>query len=187
VAVAAELVDREGLQQLSLSRVAAAVDRHVSSLYNHVDGVDDLRREIALLTVREVGDVLWRAVLGRSGEDALRSLVTTYREFIVTRQDRWQLVSTAPHTPELRLLSERAFEAIEATVASFGLEAGAAVHAHRILSSAVIGLATRFEPHVRPVDPSIDDTFEMLVVMFAASLPELAKATAGATGAEAAP
>jgi AcrR family transcriptional regulator len=49
VATAADLADKIGWTELTLSKVAEAVDRHVSSLYSHVDGLDALRREIAVL------------------------------------------------------------------------------------------------------------------------------------------
>ena len=42
------------------------------SLYSHVDGLDGLRRELALHAVRELGAVLTDAAMGRAGAEAMR-------------------------------------------------------------------------------------------------------------------
>ena len=56
IEAAADLADVVGWNDLTLSRVAEAVDRHVSSLYSHVDGLDALRREVARLANAQLRD-----------------------------------------------------------------------------------------------------------------------------------
>jgi AcrR family transcriptional regulator len=163
VEAAAEIIDRDGLEALTLGAVAEAVGRHVSSLYNHVAGVDGLRHEVILLTLDQLGDALWRAALGRSGRDAVVSLTQAYRKFIRDHQERWKLVMRQdPTEPGVREAASRATEALEAVMASFGVGTDRAVHAHRIFSTALIGIATRYEAY-RVVGAPIDDTYEMLV------------------------
>ncbi|MGR6998488.1 hypothetical protein ACU686_10985 [Yinghuangia aomiensis] len=55
ITAAARLADAEGVGALTLSRLARALDRHVASLYTHVEGIDGLYRDVALLTQRELG------------------------------------------------------------------------------------------------------------------------------------
>ena len=71
IRVAADVADRDGWHNLTMSSVAKEVDRHVTSLYGHVDGLDGLRREVQLLVFDELADALWRAALGRTRDDAL--------------------------------------------------------------------------------------------------------------------
>jgi len=52
VGAAAALADAEGLEAVTLARVAAGVGVRPPSLYVHVAGRDALRREIALLGLR---------------------------------------------------------------------------------------------------------------------------------------
>jgi AcrR family transcriptional regulator len=170
VEAAAELVDRDGLDALTLAAVADAVGRHVSSLYNHVDGVDGLRKELVLLTLDQLGDALWRAALGRSGRDAVVSLMLAYRQFIKDHQERWKLVMRQdPTEPGIRDAASRATEALEAVMLSFGVPSDRAVHAHRIFSTALIGLATRYEAY-RIEGAPIDDTYDMLAEFVVAAL-----------------
>ena len=68
---AADIADAEGLEAVTLARVADALGVRAPSLYNHVDGRPDLLRAIAVLGVRELAAVLREAAVGRSGADAL--------------------------------------------------------------------------------------------------------------------
>ena len=78
---AADLADEIGWNELTLSQVATTVDRHVSSLYTHVDGLDALRREVAVLAVTELADVVWEASVGTGGADALAAIAEAERDF----------------------------------------------------------------------------------------------------------
>ena len=76
VAAAAAIADSEGLEAVTLTRVAAAVGVRPPSLYAHVDGLDDLLRRLGAHGASELASALGRAVEGRSGFDALQALFT---------------------------------------------------------------------------------------------------------------
>ena len=58
IRIAADVADRDGWNNLTMSSVAKEVDRHVTSLYGHVDGLEGLRREVQLLVFDELADAL---------------------------------------------------------------------------------------------------------------------------------
>jgi AcrR family transcriptional regulator len=142
VRVAAEVADAEGWNGLTLSRVARQVDRHVSSLYAHVGGLDDLRREVTLLALAELSDEVWRAALGRSRGDALRAIATAEHAYARDHPGRstaiW--VYRDADDAEFRALGTRMAEPLRATFRSFGLDERQVHHAHSAFSSAVRGL-----------------------------------------------
>src|SRR5437763_4614838 len=74
IRAAADLVDRHGWHALSLARLARDLGRHATSLYAHVSGVDDLRKEISLLAADELADRAWAATLGQGGAKALGAI-----------------------------------------------------------------------------------------------------------------
>jgi len=173
VAVAADLADRDGWLQLSLSQVAREVDRHVTSLYGHVDGLDGLRRAVALLALQELGDVLWRAALGRSGADALESLAIAYRDYVRRHPGRSASLLAADPSgdEEMTALQLRSAEPAFATFQSFGLDRAAAVHANRIFAAAVRGFAIAEVNGVYRGDAeSANTTFKLLVQLFITGL-----------------
>ena len=67
VEVAAGIADSEGLDAVTLARVAGELGVRSPSLYNHVAGRADLLRAIAVLSVRELTAALREATVGRSG------------------------------------------------------------------------------------------------------------------------
>ena len=64
---AARIADAEGLDEVTLARVAAALGVRAPSLYNHVDGRAGLLRLLALRSIDELADALRDAAVGRAG------------------------------------------------------------------------------------------------------------------------
>src|SRR5260370_35865649 len=74
VGAAAKLVDEEGIEQLSLGRLAERLGVRTPSLYNHVSGLPGLKHDLALFCSRELLDRLLRATIGKSRPAAICAL-----------------------------------------------------------------------------------------------------------------
>lgn len=147
VSVAADLVDRDGWHALTLSDVAKAVGRHPSSMYAHVDSLDDLRREIALASMGELAERVWRAVLGKIGEEALLAIALQYKEFALNHPGRTASLATQREDdPDFAVQAARLHEPVRATFRSFGLDDSQTAIAHRVFGAAVDGFV-RTSPH----------------------------------------
>lgn len=176
LAAAINLVDREGIDALSLASLAAELDRHVSSLYNHVEGLDGLRRDITVLSLEELGSRLWRAALGKTGAEGLRALAHAYRDFAAEHPGRFEAATTwlrriEPRGDFVTSVAKPSGEAIYAVMASFGLEGTAAVHAVRSFSASIVGFIQGTGASFSP-PPSIEDTFDNHVELFIRALSE---------------
>ncbi len=72
VQTAAELANEAcGIEAVTLNRLAEALDIKVPSLYNHVNGLAGLRRDLTLLAVQDLLRQLRQAVRGVAGREAL--------------------------------------------------------------------------------------------------------------------
>lgn len=147
VEAAAALADDKGLENLSLTRLAERLGIRTPSLYNHVSGLEGLRRELALLGARELGRRLGRAAIGKTKDEAVFALAGTYRSFVGERPGLYAAAVRSswlrePEDPELRAAEEEAVGIVLAVLASYGLEGEDALHAVRGLRSAVHGFAT---------------------------------------------
>ena len=171
VRAAADLADRDGWSRLTLSGAAQAVDRHVSSLYTHVDGLDDLRREVALLAIEELADEVWRAALGRSSGEALTAIATVERDFSRAHRGRIAAINAYATSgdAEFRAVGARLAEPIRATLAGFGLDDEQVAIAHRVFSAAVRGLA-QTEIHTTDDRAAADDALTQTVELFVTAL-----------------
>ena len=70
---AARLADAEGLDALTLTRVADALGVQQPALYRHIDGYDDLIRSLGLRGRELLAERLSEAAQGVAGEDAVRT------------------------------------------------------------------------------------------------------------------
>jgi AcrR family transcriptional regulator len=121
--------------------VAKEVDRHVTSLYGHVDGLDGLRAEVQLLALDELADLLWTAALGRTRDDALVALMDVYRQYMRDHPGRSEALQAAADLEDeaVRERGQRLVEPFYATLRSYGLSETAVVHAQRAISAIVRG------------------------------------------------
>ena len=90
------LADAEGLENVSLTRVAEALSVSSPSLYSHVDGLGALRRELALEASTRLGAALRDAVTDGEGVEALRSVAHVYRAFARTHPGLYATLHTTP-------------------------------------------------------------------------------------------
>jgi len=169
IATAADLADAIGWNELTLSKVAEAVDRHVSSLYSHVDGLDALRRDIAVLAVTEVADVVWEASVGRSGADALTAIAEAERDFARSHPGRMAALRghLGSEDNEFTDQAKRIAQPIRTVLGSFGLDEQEVAIAHRVFSATVRGL---IEPGT-PLGHADDDiALQATVTLFVTAL-----------------
>jgi len=140
IRVAADIADRDGWLHLTMSSVAKQVNRHVTSLYGHVDGIDGLRGEVQLLALAELGDRCWEAALGRSGADALGALLDVYREYTREHPGRSAaLFDVDMQDEEVLELGRRLAEPFLVTLRSFGVDEDQLLSTQAIISVSVRG------------------------------------------------
>lgn len=147
VEAAAELVNAEGEQSLTLSRLAERLGVQTPSLYNHVDGLAGLYRALALKNARDLAERLAQATIGKAGPQALMALAQAYRDYIKAAPGVYLASLRASGNqenpdPQLQAAEERTVRVVLAVVASFGLEGDDGIHAVRGLRSVVHGFAS---------------------------------------------
>jgi AcrR family transcriptional regulator len=143
VGAAADIADAEGLDAVTLARVAAALGVRSPSLYNHVAGREGLLRGIAVQSVRDLGGAMRRAATGRSGTAAIAAVAQAQRDYALAHPGRYATTVTAPLAgdAEHEAAAGEALEVLEAVLDGMGLEGDELIHATRALRSAVHGFA----------------------------------------------
>lgn len=123
VVVAAEgLVDREGYDALTMTLLAAELDTRVSSLYNHVANLEDLRAEIQVRAMQLLGNQVRGAAMGHAGPDGLHVLSHSLRGFARDYPHRYAAMTRAPIDRDAFLAAAMGtIEALAVMVRSTGL------------------------------------------------------------------
>jgi AcrR family transcriptional regulator len=172
VACAAGLADRDGLDALTLGAVAAALDVRVPSLYNHVAGLAGLRRALALEGLRELGERLLTAVVGRAGDDALAGMAAAYRAYAREHPGVYEALqrAPAPGDAELAAAAEALLGTVLAVLSGYGLADDELIHAARGLRSALHGFAGLERAGGFAIDLDPDASFAWLVETLAAGM-----------------
>lgn len=175
VDAAARMVNTEGVEALSLSRLAGEMGVRTPSLYNHVDGLPGLQRELALRNAQMLADVFADAAIGRAGADAVLALAQAFRDYIkqnpgiyMVSQRVTELVS--PDDVELNTAMDRGVRIVAAVIASFGLQGDDALHAVRALRATVHGFATLEVVGGFGLPLDCDESFRRLILMLVRGL-----------------
>jgi AcrR family transcriptional regulator len=165
---ACRVTDRDGMDGLTLASVAAELGLHSSSLYNHVDGLEGLRKSVTVAALEELSERLRDAVLGRGGAAGMRAIADAYRAYAAERPGRFR-AATSWHLrcgwDEVQDATDGGLRAIHAVISSFGLEGVALRHAARAYTSALIGFIQAAD-HAFTGPPSAEGTFDYLVSLF---------------------
>jgi AcrR family transcriptional regulator len=174
VAAAAEIADAEGLDRLTLARVAAAAGVRTPSLYNHVESLDDVRRRVALLALRDLADALRDAAVGRAGDDALAAMADAYRAYARRHPGRYAATQRAPAEgdEEMRAAAKGAVDVVLAILRGYGLEGDDAIHAARAVRSALHGFVALEAGGGFGIPVDLDESYARMVRALARGLRE---------------
>jgi AcrR family transcriptional regulator len=180
------LVNQRGLDDLSMSELAQALNVRTPTLYSHVAGLDDLKRLLALHGLAELDRAMSRATIGISGPDAVRAMLNAYREFVEKNPGLY--AATVPTPPrsdrEWSAAVDRLMDTLLASLRYYDLRGPEKVHALRGLRSLVHGFVSLESSGALKHPVNRNDSFAWLVESFLTALEKMAaqprtKQTAG--------
>jgi AcrR family transcriptional regulator len=172
---AVALVEKEGALALTLSRVARDLGVKPPSLYNHVDGLEMLRRAVGLRVLEDLGTKLGAAAMGRSGRPALRAVANGLRSYAATHPALYEVsAQMRVEDDEFAAVSLQAVEPVMAILRGYDLAEEEAIHAARTLRSALYGFVSIEMAGGFGLDVDIDASFVWLVDCLAQQLESAA-------------
>lgn len=179
VTEAATVADEAGLDGLTLAAVAKRVGISLPGLYKHIDSLGSLKRDLAVLGVRDLTGVMSAAAVGRSGREALQAIARSYRAYAAAHPGVCAASVRAPDPADAEHLAagEAAVGVLLAVLTGYHLAGDDAIHAIRMLRSALHGFTTLEAAGGFGLPQSVDVTFTRLV-------DSLDTAFAGWTGAQ---
>ena len=169
---AAQFADAEGLEAVTLGRLAAHFEIRTPSLYNHIAGLPGLQRELTLLSLHNLSERLKQATIGRAGDEALIALATAYRAFAREHPGLYPLTLRAPE-PGDTAHQEAARELVEILLrilTAYDLRGDEALHAIRVLRSALHGFVSLELAGGFGLPLELDESFQRLLQVMLAGL-----------------
>ncbi len=168
VQAAARLADAEGLDAVTLARLAADLGVRPPSLYSHVAGLEGLRQELAVLGAEQLGDRLTRAAVGRTGADAILAIAAAYRSFAKEHPGLYAASVRAPGPGDERLAAanQRYIDVVRAVMAPFHLDGEDLLDAMRGIRALAHGFVTLELSNGFPRALDVDQTFRHVMEMY---------------------
>ena len=172
VVAAIELVDTQGYDELTLAALAEKLRIRIPSLYNHIAGLDGLRRALVQQGIEMLTDALTTAVLGKAGDDALFAIGHAYRAFA---KEHPGLYNAAMHGPSiadeaLEQAMRKPVEVVMRVLEAYDLHADAALHAVRGLRSIAHGFVSLEISGSFGLPLDLDESYRRLLHTFIAGL-----------------
>jgi AcrR family transcriptional regulator len=127
-----ELADREGIEELSMRRLAAELGVEAMSLYHYVRSKDDILHGIVDLALSEV-----EPPRGSDWKVAVRRSAISYHDTL--RRHRW--VTSVPTSGDASVAQLRYMDALLKRLREAGLSPELTHHAYHALDSHIVGSA----------------------------------------------
>ena len=165
VAEAAAVADEVGIDHLTLAAVADRCGVALPSLYKHIQGLDGLRRDLAVLGMDQLATALTRAAIGRSGRDALASTAHAYRAFATEHPGLYAATLRAPRAEdhEHTAAAQAVLDVALAVCGSYGIEGPEAVHAIRFHRSALHGFVSQEATGAFGMPDSVETSYQRVI------------------------
>ncbi|MBE3570288.1 MAG: WHG domain-containing protein [Bacillales bacterium] len=141
---AAEIADNEGLDAVTLASLAKKLGVRPPSLYNHIEGLHGLRKQLAVYGLEQLYSTLADASIGRSGDDAVHTLGKAYVSFARTHPGLYEATLQSPDPLDLDI-QRAGNEIVKLTLRvlhAYDLDDETAMHAVRSLRSIFHGFAS---------------------------------------------
>jgi AcrR family transcriptional regulator len=180
VSAAAQVADTEGLEAVTLARLAATLGVRAPSLYAHIGGLEDLRRRIGGRGANELADALQAAAAGRAGGEALQAVADAYRAYAHEHPGTYAALQRAPGADDGKAVAAaaRVVDVVLAVLRGYGLEGDDALHATRVLRAAIHGFVSLEADGGFGLPLALDESFTQLVAVLDRGLAPAAEPAA---------
>lgn len=165
VDLALEVVDKVGLDGLTLSAVAQRAGVATPSLYKHVSSLDALLHKVSVASLTELSDLMAQAASGRAGVDALRSVASAYRGYASTYPRRYPATQRVPdlEDPAHVLAADRAVGTMVSILIGYGISGPPAIDATRFIRSAIHGFVSLEVSGGFGIPQDLDHSFAQMI------------------------
>lgn len=174
---AAQLVNEHGPEALSLAELGARFHVRTPSLYNHIKGLDGLRRDLALRGLRDLAERIQVATIGLAGRDALLAIATSYRDYAHENPGLYPftLRTANDDDDELRAAGEQILHLLFAALRGYKLNSADLVHAARSVRSAIHGFVSLETARGFGMPVELDDSYARLIALLDDGLRAMGK------------
>lgn len=170
---ARNLAEELGVQQLTFQNLAVDLGIKYPSLYNHFKNITEVKNALVDLLIQELNDALRRALVGKSGAEAIRIYAETYQQFAFENSAVYELLISVPKTQNQQLIEgiHETNQIILQLLAFYPFNNEERLHKSRELRSLIHGYITlRFLGYFQREEATPEESYRRMIEDFIASL-----------------
>ncbi len=180
VQAAVALADSEGLENLTIAKLASFLGIKAPSVYNHIRSLDGVKDHLATQGLLSLLDRSRDAVAGVAGQDALEALGHSQRRFAKEHPGLWAATQlpVAGWSEALQTAADAYLTLVLAVLRGYGATGEAAIHATRFIRASLRGFIDLELGGGFGLPEDVDASFSTLLNMLDAGLRTLLKTSA---------
>ncbi len=170
---AAELANEHGSENITLAMLAKKLNIKPPSLYNHFDGLQGIKKELAIFSLEKLFNSLTNEAEGKpQGEEAVMALSLAYLTFARRNPGLYEFALSAPDPADelVHAAGKKIVELIVSAMKPFGLPEEEAIHAVRGLRSLMHGFASLEQRGGFGMPLDLDESYQLAVTAFITGL-----------------
>lgn len=141
---AIKIANHQGIEAVTLASLAKELNIKSPSLYNHIDGLQGLRKQLALRGLKELYNELANSIIGLSDDEAIHRLSKAYVAFVRSQSGLYEATLMAPDSKdeEVQEAGEKIVNLVLSVLEPYKLKAEESIHIVRGLRSILHGFAS---------------------------------------------
>lgn len=162
---AEEIADAYGINEVTLASLAKKLEIRTPSLYNHVDGLPELQKRLAIYGMEQLHSALTQATIGVAGDAAVRALGEAYITFARKHPGLYEatFISHNLNDMEVEKAGAKIVDLSVRVLRTYGLDDETALHSTRGLRSIFHGFASLEQKGGFGLPLDVDMSFELLI------------------------
>ena len=175
--MALELVIEKGYENFSVRELAAKLDIKPASLYNHIDGIEEINIYIAHEAANALNTTLAEAINGKSKDDAFMAATIAYRNFAIENAEIYKALIQMPTSQDEHIVKAafKSFAPLRELVKSYGLSKEKTINYIRGLRAVMHGFVELCNSGFMTSEVvSRDESYEKIMQYYLRTLKEIA-------------
>ncbi len=177
VDMAAQIADAEGIDAVTLTRIAIDAGVKQPALYRHVTGIEELWKLLSLRAREELVTTLQDAMVGTSRESSVTAIAHAWRLFVQQHPGLYSATDRVPSVGDrdIELSLGRVVSTLSKSLEGYRLTETQRVHCARSLRSAIHGFCVLEKDNGHPEPYAIDKSLKQLLGLFCRGIEALEK------------
>ncbi|MEI1421689.1 WHG domain-containing protein [Bacillus cabrialesii] len=171
VDAAAEIADQEGLNSVTLAALSKKMNVRPPSLYNHINGLQAIRTELAVSGLTRLNEQMAASVTEQKGDAAMLSLAHAYVDFAVENPGYYEASLLKVQDERAEVVSEQIVRLVSKLLIENGYASEkTAIHATRGLRSLLHGFTALIAKEAFEREEDISESLSYSIRTFLSGL-----------------